>query len=177
MPDIALSWETASYIVTVFGFPLAIAVFVLEQRKERENEEEESHQILSDAYAEFLRIVLDNPDLRLRSRALLESLTPEQSERRLLIFDMLVALFERAYLLAHTREEGTKRARRWRNWEDYMMDWIQFPEFAEALPDLLRGEDPEFADFARSLLARPRSESPAIQKPAPTPENSPPPSP
>lgn len=152
--DLSFSWETASYVVTVFGLPMAILVFFLEQRKERENEEEEAHQILADAYAEFLRIVLDNPDLRLRSRAPLESPTPEQTERRLLIFDMLVALFERAYLLAYTDETGTSRARRWRNWEDYMIDWISFPDFAQALPELLRGEDPEFADFLRALLER-----------------------
>jgi hypothetical protein len=35
------TWELLSYIVTVFGLPLAIGVFFYEQRKERENEEEE----------------------------------------------------------------------------------------------------------------------------------------
>lgn len=34
------TWELLSYVVTVIGLPLAIAVFLFEQRKERENEEE-----------------------------------------------------------------------------------------------------------------------------------------
>ena len=33
------TWELMSYVVTVIGLPLAIAVFLFEQRKERENEE------------------------------------------------------------------------------------------------------------------------------------------
>lgn len=40
-------WELLSYLVTVFGLPLAIYMFVLEQRKERENEEEEVNERLA----------------------------------------------------------------------------------------------------------------------------------
>ena len=40
------TWELLSYIVTVFGFPLAIFAFIIEQRKERENEDEEVYDTL-----------------------------------------------------------------------------------------------------------------------------------
>ena len=53
-------FELASYVVTVIGLPVAIGIFFYEQRKERENEEEEQYQHLSDAYNDFLKIVLDN---------------------------------------------------------------------------------------------------------------------
>ena len=44
-----LEWlEALSYIVTVVGLPFAIAVFLYEQRRERQNEEEEIYQRLSD---------------------------------------------------------------------------------------------------------------------------------
>jgi len=42
-------WELASYIVTALGLPVAILFFILEQRKQRDNEEEEAYQLLSDA--------------------------------------------------------------------------------------------------------------------------------
>jgi hypothetical protein len=58
-------WELLSYVVTVVGFPLAIAVYIFDQRKERDNEEEEVYQLLSDNYQEFLKIALEHPDLRL----------------------------------------------------------------------------------------------------------------
>ena len=53
-------WELASFVVTVVALPFAVGVFLLEQRKERENEEEEAFQLLSDAYIDFLKIVLGN---------------------------------------------------------------------------------------------------------------------
>ena len=59
-------WELLSYVVTVVGLPLAIFTFWKEQRKERENEDEETYQLLSVAYTDFLKLVMENPDLQLR---------------------------------------------------------------------------------------------------------------
>jgi hypothetical protein len=44
-----------SYVVTVIGLPMAILVFIYEQRKERESEEDEVYQLLSDNYQDFLK--------------------------------------------------------------------------------------------------------------------------
>ena len=46
-----LQWaEALSYIVTVFGLPMAILVFMYEQRRQRQGDEEELYQRLSDEY-------------------------------------------------------------------------------------------------------------------------------
>ncbi len=147
-------WELASYVVTVIGLPLAIAVFLVEQKKERENEEEEVFQLLSDNYQDFLRIALEHPDLRLMSITATPSLTEEQRERQLAIFAMLVSLFERAYLLLFEEDMSPKQARRWNSWEDYISEWCEVPRFRETLPRLLRGEDPDFVRYLERLLAR-----------------------
>jgi hypothetical protein len=70
-------WELASFIVTTLGLPVAIVFFAWEQRKERNNEEEEAYQLLSNAYNEFLKVVLANPDLQLRSNEPLVDPSPE----------------------------------------------------------------------------------------------------
>lgn len=145
------TWELASYVVTVIGLPLAIFVFFFEQRKERDNEEEEVYQLLSDNYQDFLRIALDNPDLRLFSSQRDIELNDEQRERILIIFNMLTSLFERAYLLLYEDHMNSRQTRRWRSWEDYMSEWCQRPDFRAALPELLRGEDPEFAAYMQRL--------------------------
>ena len=88
------TWMLLSNVVTVIGLPLAIAVFFFEQRKERENEEEEVYQLLSDSYQDFLKVALQNPDLRLFSEETTLSLNDEQKEKQLIIYIMLVALFE-----------------------------------------------------------------------------------
>ena len=61
------TWELLSYVVTVVGLPLAIVAYMFEQRKERANEEEETYQLLSDNYQDFLKVVLENSDLKLFS--------------------------------------------------------------------------------------------------------------
>jgi hypothetical protein len=144
------TWELLSYAVTVVGLPFAIGIFLYEQRKERENEEEATWQQLSDAYIDFLEVVLANTDLKLRSRRAVD-LSEEQRERQLVIFDMLIALFERGFLLAWEPQMGEKQARRWHSWEDYMREWCRREDFRACLPELLRGEDPDFAAYIRRL--------------------------
>jgi hypothetical protein len=146
-------WEMMSYVVTVVGLPLAIAVFLYEQRKERENEEEEVYQLLSDNYQDFLKVALANPDLRLFSVEGAAALNGDQKERQFIIFVMLVSLFERAYLLLYEDDMSPKQARRWHSWEDYMLEWCQRPDFHASLPKLLHGEDPSFVRYVEQLAA------------------------
>lgn len=147
------TWELLSYIVTVLGLPLAMAVFLYEKRKERAAEEEEVYETLASSYQDFLRLALENPDLRLLSKARTGELNEEQRERMRAIFGMLVAIFERAYLLLYEPDLSGKEARRWRSWEDFMQEWCGRDDFRELMPELLHGEDPEFAGYLRNLAA------------------------
>lgn len=148
--------ELASYLVTVIGLPFAIGVFILEQRRERANEEEAIFLKLSDDYARFMELVLENADLQLRSHVVREDLSEEQKERKLVLFSILVSLFERAYVLVYEDDMNRQQRRLWTSWEDYMREWSQRPDFREALPHLLIGEDP---DFAQTILRIAQQES------------------
>ncbi|TNF33395.1 MAG: hypothetical protein EP312_09450 [Gammaproteobacteria bacterium] len=145
------TWELLSYVVTVVGLPLAIGVFIYEQHKERDNEEEEVYQLLSDNYQDFLKIALENPDLRLFSADETPGLSLEQRERMIIIFTMLVSLFERAYLLVYEDDMNARQSRRWHSWEDYMREWCRRADFRRELPELLRGEDPHFVAMIMTL--------------------------
>ncbi|MFM7330892.1 MAG: hypothetical protein ACKO1L_04415 [Brachymonas sp.] len=149
-------WELASYVVTVLGLPLAIGIFFWQERKERANEEEEGYQLLSNAYNDFLKIVLANPDLHLRTNEPLPSPTQEQNERMLVILDMLISLFERAYLVAYKDDMSSEERRRWNSWDDYMREWCRRDDFYNALPLLLRGEDPDFQSYIRRVAQEER---------------------
>lgn len=149
-----VDWELLSYVVTAIGLPAAIGIFLYEQKKERDNEEEEVFQLVSDNYQDFLKIVLQNPDLRLFSPEGTPSLNDEQRERMHVIFSMLVSLFERAYLLMFEPNMSPKQLRRWSSWEDYMREWCQREDFRDRLPILLKGEDPEFVAYIESLARR-----------------------
>ncbi len=147
-------WETASYVVTVVGLPFAIAVFIWEQRRERQNEEEEIYQKLSDDYAGFLKLVLEHSDLQLTQGETDErALTAEQRERREILFEILTALFERAYLLVYEEEMDRQGQRLWASWEDYMRSWCRRRDFRSRLPGLLQGEDEDFVRYLTRLAA------------------------
>lgn len=144
------TWELASYVVTVVGLPFAIGVFLWEQRKERLVGEEELHQRLSNAYTDFLKLVLDNADLQLlRQRPDPIVLSDEQQERRHALFGILISIFEQAYVMVHEQNMSRQRRRLWQNWDDYIEEWCAREDFRAALPALLRGEDAEFADYMR----------------------------
>ena len=149
--------EALSYVVTILGFPVAIFVFIYEHRRRLANEENEIHRNLSEEYDNFLRLVLDNADLLLlrRSTAPL-TLTDEQSERREIIFRMLVSLFEKAFIILYSDDMGRDARRRWLSWEDDMREWCRREDFRTALPDLLEGEDDL---FSKHIVAIAQSEA------------------
>ncbi len=144
-------WEFLSYVITVIGLPFAIYLFIHEQRKERNTEEQEIYQLLSDSYIDFLKLVLENSDLKLRSVERSTNLSSEQTERMLVLFDILISLFERAYLLAYSANMTPQQRRRWHSWEDYMRDWCRREDFQDAFPNLLAGEDSNFVDYIQRI--------------------------
>jgi len=146
------AWEIASYIVTVIGLPMAIFVYLLERKKERQGDHEEIYQRLSDEYREFLKLILENPDLHLLRRgAPVDDLSPDQAERRDVIFEILISLFERAYLLVYEEKMDVSNQRLWQTWEDSMREWCLREDFRSLLPLLLCGEDPEFGEHILAL--------------------------
>lgn len=147
-------FELLSYVVTVVGLPFAILVFMWEQRKERQNDQEEIYQRLSDEYTEFLKLVLVNADLRMLSRPGVEAnLNEEQLERRNALMNVLVSLFERAYMLVFEEKMDRQTRRLWQSWEDYMREWCRRPEFRAALPEMLKGEDDDFQAHIKRIAA------------------------
>ena len=150
-----LEWlEALSYVVTIIGLPFAIVVFIKEQRKERQNDDEDLYLQLSDEYSKFLRLVLDHSDLHLMTRTQpIAPFTSEQIERRNVLFEVLIAIFERAYILVYEDRMTRQATRLWQTWADYMRDWCRRPDFRELLPDLLQGEDPEFQAYIRQIAA------------------------
>src|SRR5688500_13403925 len=114
------TWELLSYVVTVVGLPIAIIVFLFEQRKERENEEEEDYKLQSGNYQDFLEVALDYPDLGIYSIHGVRALNDEKRERKSIIFSILRSLFERAYLLMYEDKMSCKQSRRGDSWNGYL---------------------------------------------------------
>lgn len=151
----AETWGIVADIALIFGLPFGVMAFLLERTKQRQVEQEEIYQRLSDEYTAFMRLVIENSDLRLLRApapgADGSELTEEQLERRTAFFSILVALFERAYLLVYDDRMSKGTARLWHSWEDFMRDWCKRADFRSSLPMLLQGEDEEFAKHLARL--------------------------
>lgn len=143
--------EALTYIVTILGLPFAIYIFMVEQRKQRENEDEEINELLSRAYTDFLKLVIDHPDLKLRSTRATPNLTEDQQDQVFAMFEILVSLFERVYVLLYEDGMTGRQLRLWLSWEDFMREWCRREDFRRRLPDLLIGEDADFAAYLRRL--------------------------
>ncbi len=149
-----LEWlEAASYLVTIVGLPFAIGVYFYDRRLDQQSDEEEIFLRLSDEYAGFMRLVIDNADLHLLSPVSRGELSEEQQERKQALFAILVSLFERAYVLVYEEKMSRQQARLWQSWEDYMHEWCARGDFRAALPALLQGEDPGFVATIERISA------------------------
>jgi hypothetical protein len=144
--------EAMSYIVTILGFPAAVFVIWREERLRRKNEMNELHRNLTEEYDNFLRLVMDNSDLLLLSRSSLpDPVSEEQRERTEVIFRMLISLFEKAFIILHDDDLDGDAERRWKSWEDDMIEWCGRHDFRQALPGLLEGEDEKFKRYILNL--------------------------
>lgn len=156
-------WEFLSYLVTVLGLPVAIVTIWRELRAERINEakeieqrEDEIYVALSQQYSSLLEAALAHPELDMTGETQSADLTPEQRRRQSIYYEMLMALFERAFILLYEDAPSGQGGRRWGSWADFFSYWLKRPDFARYVETHLEGEDPAFVDFVtRRLAARP----------------------
>ncbi len=76
---------------------------------------------------------------------------PEKLERKSIIFDLLVSLFERAFILVYEEDMSDQHRRLWASWEDYIRFWCAREDFRQALPGLIAGEDPDFEQYIMGI--------------------------
>jgi len=136
-----LEWaELLSYIVTIFGFPLALAVSFTSSARRGAT----SRRRFTSASRTNIRTSSNSsweaPTCSYSAKREVEhELTEEQKERKLTLFNILVSLFERAYLLVYEDRMDKQTRRLWRSWEDYMREWCRRKDFRATLPELLQG--------------------------------------
>jgi hypothetical protein len=146
--------EALTYVVTILGFPIGIYVFLVQQRRARQHEESALHRTLSEEYDSFLRLALENADLQLFRGGMAQGeLSVEQRERQLILFRILVSVFEKAFIILYDEQMSPDTRRMWLSWEDDMREWCARPEFRAHLEALLEGEDDQFSRHIRAIAA------------------------
>lgn len=144
MPNDLMTWlEFLSYVATVVGIPLALGVFMFEERKERQAEQEEIYEKLMDHYARIQEKLFEYPELDQHDTPLSNT---EDARRQYIVYEMLISLFERSFILLYGEEDPAYQ-RMWNSWADYLAEWTARPNFRALLPRLMHGEDPAFVAY------------------------------
>jgi len=143
--------EFLSYVATVVGIPLAIFMFVLQEKKERQNEQEEIYDKLMGHYTVIQEKLFEYPELDVHDRVLENT---EDARRQYILYQMVVSLFERSYILLASEPDAAYQ-RMWNSWVDYIREWVVRPNFRAALPRLMEGEDKDFVAYMADLTNLP----------------------
>ncbi len=143
--------EFLSYVATVVGIPLATMTYILQEKKERQNEQEEIYDKLMGHYTVIQEKLFNFPELDIHDKDLKNV---EDVRRQYILYQMVVSLFERAYILLASETDPAYQ-RMWNSWEDYIRDWIKHPNFRAALPRLMEGEDKDFVAYIAGLSQLP----------------------
>lgn len=143
--------ELLSYVAEVVGIPFALLTFIWQEHRERQNEEEEIYDKLMEHYTHVQMRLFEHPELDQHEKPLENK---EDIRRQSILYDMLVSLFERAFILLYGASKPAYR-RMWNSWNDYINFWVKYPNFRAALPDLMKGEDPEFVAFMAKITSLP----------------------
>lgn len=147
--------ESASYLVQLFGVPVAIAAFIVAKRRERIDRENGTYDALDAKYQDFLSICLQNPDLPIfdSGKVVETGLSDAQEHRLQVALCILISILERAYLM-YRDQSGELRRNQWLGWVGYIEDYGQMASFARYWPLLGEQFDSRFVAFVDETLAR-----------------------
>jgi hypothetical protein len=145
--------EMLSYLATILGIPIAILLYMNEKRKERLEREYGTYHALDEKYLEYLNLCIDNPDLDLYYLPLDKrpKLTSEQKIRQYAMFEILVSLMERAFLMYRDQTTRIKKAQ-WEGWSAYIRDWCGRENFRSLWSILGDQFDENFTNYVNARI-------------------------
>jgi hypothetical protein len=145
--------EALSYVATIIGIPVAIAVFLSEKRKDRLQQERETYVEANGRYIDYLTMCLEHPDLDCFefSKDDPDLQKAEMDVKKVTAFTVLISLLEAGYVL-YRDQHTSARSTQWRGWHDYMVSWSQRPDFRRAWPILGPQFDSDFVQHMERIM-------------------------
>jgi len=137
--------------------PTAIGIW-WQQKKTNEDRENGTYDSLDTRYTKFLELCCKYPELEVYDplRDNWSELDGQQQKKQLILYQILVSLLERAYILYHEKHifRSDIRIRQWTGWETYMKDYATRPNFRYVWIEKKIGEgmDTGFFDHMQNLI-------------------------
>src|SRR5581483_4136258 len=150
-----------SPLTELFSFATLSAVvswvvrYYVDTRRQQTARDYEAFDALDEKFLMFQRMCMAYPELDVFDvpDANPTPLTPQQKKQEIVLFTMLFAIFERAYLMYHAQTKKIMQ-RQWEGWKQYMEQFVGRGNFREAWKVSGQTYDSEFTDFMEGLLGR-----------------------
>jgi hypothetical protein len=144
--------EPLAYLVAVLGVPWALILYRRDAARQREEREVGTYSSLDDKYLHYLELVLQYPELNLIVPAMAgaRKYTQEQKVQRNAMFETLISIFERAYLL-YANHSDRKRQTQWTGWVSALQDWKNHPDFEQLWSSAGQQFDDDFIAFVNRI--------------------------
>ena len=136
-------------LIIICGVPVGIYTYATNKIKERREAEWIAYEKMDDRYWTYERLAMDypslavsdvhasNPELAKLAKPREQLTAEERIHERQLMF-MLIAMYERAFIL-YSNQSTELKANQWAGWENGLKRWCKSPAFKEAWRQI--GED------------------------------------
>lgn len=151
LPDVL---QALANVAAVLGIPAALFVYIQEKRRERIEREYGTYHALDEKYIEYLGLCLQYPELDMYGLPLEDkaALTPQQAIQQYALFEILVSILERAFLMYRDQSTRVKRTQ-WSGWQEFIADWCARQNFRALWKLLGEGYDREFVAYMEGVMA------------------------
>ena len=122
--------EMATFVITIFGVPVAMIIYLNEQKLQRDEREYGTYDALDEKYIELQQLCLEYSGLDIFDTPYEtpKKLTEEQEKQEEAILLIRISIFERAYLMY--QKASTKATRdQWEGWDIEIKEWLERKNF------------------------------------------------
>lgn len=126
--------EAMAYVATILGIPIFLLSYLINQAAERKRAEYGTYDALDEKYVAFQTLAVQHAELDIADTPLATpptALTDTQIATRRTLYQILLATFERAFLMYKDKSDKL-RTRQWDGWDKYLRSYCDRPAFVDA---------------------------------------------
>ena len=154
METLAQYLEITTFIITIFGVPFAIFMYLDEQKTQRAEREYGTYDALDDKYIELQQLCLQYSKLDIFDTPFENpnELTEEDKKQEEAILLIRISIFERAFLM-YQREAAKAKKDQWDGWDFEVLEWLERKNFRDIWEIHKQYYDKSFVNFFEMKLS------------------------
>ena len=143
-------------LIAYYEYRNAKSATKAERKEASQNHQTEVYHTLDEKYVDYLRLCFDNPDLDIwdLDEDKPRNMSPDQRKQELIAFEMLICIFERAFITYYDQPIEFKQ-RQWAGWDAYIKSFAKRENFSNAWANLGFSFDDKFQKYMNDTINNP----------------------